>query len=422
MGNLLNFTLQCSRLFFSLLQSLPLRPGRDPTTTESSLRLMALTTSTTVIRDPTTVTANVPFPEREAMAAPLMVDTKDIDPMPVAVTVSSLSVVSRASVVLVVSTATAVLPATVAAESDLEVAELLLEPDSAELKVELSVAPRDSSSGTSLILTTPTDRSATRARATTSGLTTHGTSGEPTTIGTPRNPLITSGATTLARSTSPSTPSLATTTTTSDSSREASVTRVTRTPPVISATLKVLAVTPSDTPQALTLMVTPTREIMDMAAGPTTLVPGTTELTTTTMADNSSMTSVMLPTMPTIPLISSKPAELLVATVTSTLLEETPSVVSSTEVAELLTVMVMLNSAQSPVSADATPVVLFPTESALAEPSLALPMVAATRVSLPTTLAIAALTTARREPPSNTTKNNRSTTDGECFDKRREVS
>merc|ERR1712051_1092823 len=419
MGNLLNFTLQCSRLFFSLLQSLPLRPGRDPTTTESSLRLMALTTSTTVIRDPTTVTANVPFPEREAMAAPLMVDTKDIDPMPVAVMASALSVVSRASVVLVVSTATAVLPATVATESDLEVAELLLEPDSAELKVELSVAPRDSSSGTSLIPTTPTDRSATRARATTSGLTTHGTSGEPTTIGTPRNPLITSGATTLARSTSPSTPSLATTTTTSVSSREASVTRVTRTPPATSDILKVLVDTPSDTPQAPTLMVTPTREIMDMAAGPTTSVPGTTELTTTTMADNSSMTSVMLPTMP---LISSKPAELLVAMVTSTILEETPSVVSSTEVAELLIVMVILNSAQSPVSADATPAVLFPTESALAEPSLALPMVAATRVSLPTTLAIAALTTARREPPSNTTKNNRSTTDGECFDKRREVS
>merc|ERR1712051_1177168 len=418
MGNLLNFTLQCSRLFFSLLQSLPLRPGRDPTTTESSLRLMALTTSTTVIRDPTTVTANVPFPEREAMAAPLMVDTKDTDPMPAAVMASNLSVVSRASVVLVVSTATAVLPATVAAESDLEVAELLLEPDSAELKVELSVATRDSSGGTSLIPTTPTDRSATRARATTSGLTTHGTSGEPTTIGTPRNPLITS----VARSTSPLTPSPATTTTTSDSSREASVTRVTRTPPATSDTLKVLAATPSDTPQALTLMVTPTREIMDMAAGPTTSVPGTTELTTTTMADSSSMTSVMLPTMPTIPLISSKPAESLVATVTSTLLEETPSVVSSTEVAELLIVMVMLNSAQSPVSADATPAVLFPTESALVEPSLALPMVAATRVSLPTTLAIAALTTARREPPSNTTKNNRSTTDGECFDKRQEQS
>merc|ERR1712051_664526 len=336
--------------------------------------------------------------------------------------VSNLSVVSRTSVVLVVSTATAVLPATVAAESDLEVAELLLEPDSAELKVELSVATRDSSSGTSLIPTTPTDRSATRARATTSGLTTHGTSGEPTTIGTPRNPLITNGATTLARSTSPSTPSLATTTTTSVSSREASVTRVTKTPLATSDTLKALVDTPSDTPQAPTLMVTPTREITDMAAGPTTSVPGTTELTTTTMADNSSMTSVMLPTMPTIPLISSRPAESLVATVTSTLLEETPSVVSSTEVAELLIVMVMLNSAQSPVSADATPAVLFPTESALAEPSLVLPMVAATRVSLPTTLAIAALTTARREPPSNTTKNNRSTTYGECFDKRQEQS
>merc|ERR1712051_190728 len=196
----------------------------------------------------------------------------------------------------------------------------------------------------------------------------------------------------------------------------------TRTPPATSDTLKALVDTPSDTPPAPTLMVTPTREITDMAAGPTTSVPGTTELTTTTMADNSSMTSVMLPTMPTMPLISSKPAELLVATVTSTLLEETPSVVSSTEVAGLLTVMVMLNSAQSPVSADATPAVLFPTESALAEPSLALPMVAATRVSLPTTLAIAASTTARREPPSNTTKNNRSTTDGECFDKRQEQS
>merc|ERR1712051_384372 len=302
MGNLLNFTLQCSRLFFSLLQSLPLRPGRDPTTTESSLRLMALTTSTTVIRDPTTVTANVPFPEREATAAPLMVDTKDTDPMPVAVTASNLSVVSRASVVLVVSTVMAVLLATVAAESDLEVAELLLEPDSAELKVELSVAIRDNSSGTSLIPTTPTDRSATRARATTSGLTTHGTSGEPTTIGMPRNPLITSGATTPARSTSPSTPSPVTTTTTSASSREASATRVTRTPLATSATPSASADTPSAMPQDPTLTAMPTVPISDMAAGPTTSEPGTTVPTTTTTADNSSMTSVMSPTMPTTPL------------------------------------------------------------------------------------------------------------------------
>merc|ERR1712051_938341 len=134
-------------------------------------------------------------------------------------------------------------------------------------------APRDNSSGTSLMPTTPTDRSATRARATTSGLTTHGTSGEPTIIGMPRNPLITSGATTPERSTSPSTPSPATTTTTSASSREASATRVTRTPLATSATPSASAATPSDMP---------TVPISDMAAGPTTSEPGTTVPTTTT--------------------------------------------------------------------------------------------------------------------------------------------
>merc|ERR1712218_472504 len=132
--------------------------------------------------------------------------------------------------------------------------------------------------------TTLTDRSATRARATTSGLTTHGTSGEPTTISIPRNPLITSGATTPERSTSPSTPSPATTTTTSASSRAASAT------------------TPSAMPQDPTLTDMPTVPISDMAAGPTTLEPGTTVPTTTTTADSSSMTSVMSPTMPTTPL------------------------------------------------------------------------------------------------------------------------
>merc|ERR1712051_1087085 len=109
--------------------------------------------------------------------------------------------------------------------------------------------------------------------------------------------------------------------------------------------------------------------------------------------------------MPTTPLISRLPAELLVATVTSTSSMTHLSAAFSTAVAVLLTVTVMPASAQSPVSADATPVVLFLTESALAEPSLAPPTVDATRVSLLTTLVTAALTTARREPPSDTTKN-----------------
>merc|ERR1719150_1595310 len=211
----------------------------------------------------------------------------DTDPMPVAVMASALLVVSRAL---------AVLTAMVAA-----VPELLQEPDSVASRAEPSVAASVSRDGTLLMPTTLTVKLVTLARATTSGLTTPGTSGEPTTILTPRNPLITSGATTPARSTSPLTPSLATTTTTSDSSREASAMRLTRTPPATSATLKALVDTPSDIDQAPTPMATRTKEITDMAAGPTTSVPGTTELTTTTTADNSSMTSVMLPTMPTTP-------------------------------------------------------------------------------------------------------------------------
>ena len=47
----------------------------------------------------------------------------------------------------------------------------------------------------------PTERQATRVRDITSGLTMLGTNGAQTTTGTPRKPLITSGATTRARST-----------------------------------------------------------------------------------------------------------------------------------------------------------------------------------------------------------------------------
>ena len=61
-----------------------------------------------------------------------------------------------------------------------------------------SVALRGSFSGITLIPTTPSARSATRAKATRSRLTKHDTRGEPATIEMPRNPLITSGATTPA--------------------------------------------------------------------------------------------------------------------------------------------------------------------------------------------------------------------------------
>jgi len=281
--------------------------------------------------------------------------------MLVAVMESALLVVSRALVASVVAVVM------VAAESDLEDPELLMEPDSVELKVELSVAVFVSRDGTLLITITRTVK-------------------------------------------------LAITTTTSDSNREVSDTRVTKTPPAISATLKAWVDTHLDTDLAPTPMATVTGEITDMVVGPTTSVPGTTELTTTTMVDSLSMTSVMLPTMPTIPLISSKLAESLVATVTSTNSMTHLNVVSSTEVAALLTVLVMPNSAQSLVSADATMVVLFPTVSVLAELSLAHLTVVATKVSLLTTPVTADLTTARREPPSDVTKNKLSTPDGECFD------
>merc|ERR1712242_458551 len=111
--------------------------------------------------------------------------------------------------------------------------------------------------------------------------------------------LITSGETTPARSTSPSTLSPDTTTRTTVSREEVLATRVTRTPLVMLATASVSPVTPSAISQAITLSAMRTTRTTDMAVGPTTSVPGTTVLTTTTSANSTTTTTpVVSLTMP----------------------------------------------------------------------------------------------------------------------------
>ena len=85
-----------------------------------------------------------------------------------------------------------------------------------------------------LITTIPTERVATRVRATTNGLTTRGISGEQIITGTPKSLLITSGEITRARSTFISTQFRVTTAKTTVSNKEVLATRATRTLPAMS--------------------------------------------------------------------------------------------------------------------------------------------------------------------------------------------
>merc|ERR1712110_382656 len=84
------------------------------------------------------------------------------------------------------------------------------------------------------------------------------------------------------------------------------------------ATPSASVVTPSATSQVLTLTVMRTTVTMDMAAGPTTSVPGTTVLTTTTSASSTTTTTpVVSPTMLTTPSTRRETEELVAPTPTS---------------------------------------------------------------------------------------------------------